>query len=93
MADEKQNLDGKTPVKATPFDAHEQATRGTHVPTTVDSPDPDPASVQEFPKAVDHVDKPGAPEGHKEPVLVKSAEEEQEYLASKIDEKAEVKSE
>lgn len=87
MADEKQNLDGKTPVKPTPFDAHEQATRGTHVPTAVDSPDPDPETVQEFPKAVDHVDKPGAPEGHKEPVLAKSAEEEHEYLASKDSEK------
>jgi hypothetical protein len=25
MSDEKQNLDGKTPVKVVPFDAHERA--------------------------------------------------------------------
>jgi hypothetical protein len=86
MAEEKQNLDGKTPIKPTPFDAHEQATRGTHVETTVDSPDKE--EVEEYPKAVDHVDKPGAPEGHKEPVLVNSAKEEAEYLDKKSNEAA-----
>jgi hypothetical protein len=80
MADEKQNLDGTTPIKPTPFDAHEQATRGTHVPTQLDSPDKDPATVVEFPKAVDHVEKNGAPKGHLEPVVVNNAEEEKAYL-------------
>jgi hypothetical protein len=87
MADEKQNLDGKTPVQATPFDAHEQATRGEHVPTGPDSPDKDPKTVVEFPKAVDHVNHPYTP-GHKEPVVVKSAEEEQAYLDAKAEKEA-----
>lgn len=89
MADEKQNLDGKTPVKAVPFDAHEQATRGTHVPTQLDSPDPDPATIVEFPKAVDHVQKDGAPEGHLEPVVVNNADEEEAHLDAKDEEKSE----
>ena len=72
------NLDGKTPVKPTPFDAHEQATRGTHVPTTADSPDV-PAG-QEYPKAVDHVDG--------EPVIATSEEHEEQLAAAKQDEKA-----
>lgn len=84
MADEKQNLDGKTPVKPTPFDAHEQATRGEHVPTAKDSPDKDPKTVAEFPKAVDHVDHPSGV--GKEPVVVKSAEEEEAHLDAKKEE-------
>jgi hypothetical protein len=79
MADAKeQNLDGKTPVKATPFDAHEQATRGEHQDATEDQ---HPGQGQQYPKAVDHVD--GSEPGHKEPVLVNSAKEEKEYLQSK----------
>lgn len=77
-----QELDGKGKIKPTDFDAHEQKTRGTHVPTTADSPDPDPSTIQEFPKAVDHV--AGSEKGHKEPVVVNSAEEEQAYLDSKV---------
>ena len=61
------NLDGKDPVTPTPFDAHEQATRGTHVPTEIDSPDPDLSKIQEYPKAVDHVDHPSGV--GKEPVI------------------------
>ena len=81
MATIEQNLDGKTPVKATPFDAHEQATRGEHIPTQLDSPDKDPATVQEYPKAVDHVDHPSGV--GLQPVVMKSAEEEQAYLNTK----------
>lgn len=77
MTDQVQNLDGKSPVKAVPFDAHEQATRGE-------------AKVgDEYPKAVDHVDHPdpvAAAAGHQEPVVVNSAEEEEQYLAAKADE-------
>lgn len=80
-----QELDGKGNIKATPFDAHEQATRGTHVPTDLDSPDKDPDTVAEFPKAVDHVDHPYTP-GHKEPVVVNSAEEEEAYHEAKAEE-------
>jgi hypothetical protein len=74
------NLDGKDPITPTPFDAHEQATRGTHVPTTADGPDPKPGA--EFPKAVDHVDHPdpvAAAAGQKEPIVVNDAQEEEEY--------------
>lgn len=81
MADEKQNLDGKTPIKAVPFDAHEQASRGTHVPTEVDSPDKDPKTVVEFPKAVDHVDHPSGT-GY-EPVVVNGPDEEADYHDAK----------
>ena len=89
MAEEKRNLDGRTPIKPTPFDAHEQASRGQHVPSGPNSPDKNPRTVQEFPKAVDHVDKDGAPEGHKEPIVVKSSAEEKAYQEAKAaDEKA-----
>jgi len=74
------NLDGTDVIKPTPFDAHEQATRGEHVPTALDSPDKDPATVQEYPKAVAHTDAG-------EPVLVNSAEEEAAYNAAKSAEK------
>ncbi len=83
MAEAKQNLDGKTPIKPTPFDAHEQANRGVHAATTADGPDPKGGA--EYPKAVDHVQKAGAPEGHSEPVLVKSAVEEKAYLETHKD--------
>jgi len=86
-----ENLDGKDVIKPVAFDAHEQATRGEHVPTAKDSPDLDPEKVVEFPKAVDHVQKDNAPEGHLEPVLVNSAEEEKAYLASNADENADPK--
>jgi hypothetical protein len=78
------NLDGKDPVKPTPFDAHEQATRGEHVPTGPDSPDKDPETVAEFPKAVDHVDHPSGV--GKQPVVVNSAEEEEAYHEAKAEE-------
>lgn len=80
------DLDGTDVIKPTPFDAHEQATRGTHVPTEIDGPDVDPKSVQQYPKAVDHVDHPdpvAAAAGHKEPVVVNSAEEEKAYNEAK----------
>jgi hypothetical protein len=75
----EQNLDGKTPVKVVPFDAHEQATRGTHVPTEIDGPDPEVAG-SEYPKAVDHVDHPSGV--GLEPVIVKDADEEKAYLGA-----------
>lgn len=62
----------------TPFDAHEQLVNGEHVPTTVNSPDK--TNVVEFPKAVDHIQKEGAPKGHMEPVIAKNAEHEKELL-------------
>ena len=80
-------LDGKDVIKPTPFDAHEQATRGEHIPTGPDSPDK--TDVQEYPKAVDHVDHPdpvAVAAGHQEPVVVKSAEEEKAYQDAKADE-------
>lgn len=76
-------LDGKGIIKPTPFDAHEQATRGVHVPTELDSPDKDPATVQEFPKAVDHVDHPSGV--GLQPIVVKDAAAEKAYLDSKAD--------
>lgn len=75
------NLDGTDKLTPTPFDAHEQATRGEHIPTAIDSPDKDPASVQEYPKAVEHTDAG-------EPVVVNSAEEEAAYKSAKDAEKA-----
>jgi hypothetical protein len=86
------DLDGKTPVKPTPFDAHEQATRGEHIPTELDSPDKDPKTIVEFPKAVDHVQKADAPEGHLEPVIATSPEHEAELKAAKTAEADETKS-
>jgi hypothetical protein len=74
-------LDGKEAIKPTAFDAHEQATRGQHVATELDSPDK--LNVQEFPKAVDHVAHPSGV--GKQPVVVQSAEEEQDYLDAKAD--------
>lgn len=70
-------LDGKEPVKPVPFDAHEQATRGT------DSP----AEFVEFPKAVAHVDHPSGV--GLQPVVVKDADEEAAYLEAKAAEAAE----
>ena len=65
-------LDGSETAKdlLTPFDAHDQRVRGTHVPTTKDSPDPDPATIQEYPKAIAHDEDTG------EPVIAKNAEHE-----------------
>ena len=80
-------LDGTEAVKPTPFDAHEQATRGTHVPTNADQAEPHAGNGEEYPKAVDHVE--GSEPGHKEPVIVKSAEEEKAYLDAKAKEKSE----
>jgi hypothetical protein len=70
------SLDGKAPVKPVPFDAHEQATRGTHVPTSADGPEPE-VTGSEYPKAVDHVDHPSGV--GLQPVIVNSAEEEAAY--------------
>lgn len=81
MADQEQNLDGKSPVKPVPFDAHEQATRGVHVPTTADSPDKDPKTVAEYPKAVDHVEHPSGV-GY-EPVVATDKDHEAELEAAK----------
>ena len=80
-----EELNGKGKIKPTPFDAHEQATRGTHVPTDLDSPDKDPKTVEEYPKAVDHVDHPSGV--GLQPVVVNSREEEREYLDAKAEAK------
>lgn len=50
----------------TPFDAHERATR---------NPKPD-AKPQEFPKAIEHIQKEDAPEGHSEPIIARDAKHE-----------------
>jgi hypothetical protein len=77
------SLDGKHPVKPTPFDAHDQKVRGEHVPTSADSPDKDPETVQEFPKAVAHDETTG------EPVIARDAAHEAELKAKvKAEEKA-----
>lgn len=76
-----QELDGKGKIQAVPFDAHEQATRGEHIPSGPGSPDK--TDVQEFPKAVDHVDHPSGV--GKQPVVVNSKEEEQDYLDNQAD--------
>lgn len=62
-------LDGKATHEdfITPFDAHDKVVR--------DSGD---YEHQEYPKAVDHVQKPGAPEGHFEPILQNEPAEEEE---------------
>lgn len=77
------NLDGTDVIKPVPFDAHEQAVRGTHVETTPESPDKDPATVAEFPKAVDHVDHPSGV--GLQPVIANSPEEEADYKAAKAE--------
>lgn len=69
-------LDGTGDIKATPFDAHEQATRGEHVPTEIDSPDPDLSKIREFPKAVAHDEVTG------EPVIAKNAKHEAQLKAA-----------
>ena len=77
MADEKQNLDGTTPIKPTPFDAHEQQQAAQAAEY----------EHQEFPKAVDHVDHPSGV--GLQPVLVNSAEEEEAYHEAQAEEKEE----
>jgi hypothetical protein len=85
---EEQKLDGKTPVKPTPFDAHEQATRGTHVPTKADDTLPHAGQGKPYPKVVEH--KEGSEKGQLDAaVIVNSKEEEDAYLAKKAKEKAE----
>lgn len=87
------NLDGTDVIKPVAFDAHEQATRGEHIPTSAGSPDKDPATVAEFPKAIDHVDHPSGV--GKEPVVAESADHEAELKAAAAEVKpaAEVKDE
>lgn len=61
----------------TPFNAHEQATRGTHVPTAIDGPDL--SAGEQYPKAVDHVEI----DGHLEPVIANDAKHEKQLAADK----------
>ena len=90
MADEtKQNLDGTTPVTPTPFDSHDQKVRAAHTYSREEGYQPaDEAEPQEYPKAVDHVEKAGAPEGHLEPVLVNDEEEEAAHHEAKAEAEA-----
>jgi hypothetical protein len=67
------NLDGKSEVKPTPFDAHEQAQAATAADY----------EHQEFPKAVDHVDHPSGV--GKQPLVVNSADEEEAYHEAKAE--------
>lgn len=73
-------LDGTATHKdlVTPFDAHEQRTRGTHVPSGPESPDI--TDVQQYPKAIAHDPKTG------EPVIAKDADHEA-ALKAKAEEK------
>jgi hypothetical protein len=86
---QEQKLDGKTPVKPTPFDAHEQATRGTHIPTKAGDKEPHPGQGAQYPKVVEH--REGSEKGQLDAaVIVNSKEEEDAYLAKKAkEEKAE----
>lgn len=74
-----QPLDGTGKIKPVPFDAHEQATRGEHVPTEAGVHTPLP--VEEYPKAIDHDEKTG------EPIIAKDAAHEKQLLADRADEK------
>jgi hypothetical protein len=84
-------LDGKEAVKPTAFDAHEQATRGTHVPTKAGDKEPHPGQGEQYPKVVEH--REGSEKDQLDvAVIVDSAEEEKAYLANKAKEKAAEKS-
>lgn len=79
-------LDGTADHKqlVTPFDAHEQQTRGEHIPTGLDTPDVHPDDVEEYPKAIAHDEKTG------EPLIATSPEHEKQLKADLADkEKAE----
>jgi hypothetical protein len=87
-------LDGKEVIKPVPFDAHEQIARVQHeeapkqpgyAHSGLQAVDAEEA-VTEYPKAVDHVDHPSGV-GF-EPVVVKSAEEEKQYLGAKAADEA-----
>jgi hypothetical protein len=89
-------LDGTEKIKPTPFDAHEQVARVQHeeapkernsVHSGLRAVDPEDA-VTEYPKAVDHVENPYA-EGHLEPVLVNSREEEVDFKKAQEADKSE----
>ncbi len=76
-------LDGKTPIKPIPFDAHEQVARVSHEAAPLE-PGSAHSGLQvkdaeespaEYPNAVDHVENV-YDRNHLEPVLVNSAEEE-----------------
>ncbi len=69
-----QDLDGKSKIEPTPFDAHERNVR-----------DVAPSEKQEYPKAVAHVDHPSGV--GKQPVIVNSAKEEAAHQAAKKAEK------
>ena len=86
MADDIQNLDGKTPIKPVPFDAHEQIVRGPHTHSLEDGYQPAEAAdePEQYPKAVDHVDHPSGV--GQEPVVVNDAKEEKAYQQAKADE-------
>jgi hypothetical protein len=73
----KQNLDGTVPIKPTPFDAHEQATRGQAPVVTKDT---HPGSGEEYPKALEHDNKGEVT------VVAKDAAEEAAYNAAKAKE-------
>jgi hypothetical protein len=69
------NLDGKDEVKAVPFDAHEQAQQAAA------DKNPANAKLQEFPKAVDHLEKNDI--ALHEPVAVQNAKEEKVFSDAK----------
>lgn len=66
-------LDGKSKNKPVPYDAHEQVTRGEHVPTGPGAPDK--KNVEQYPKAIDHTEAG-------EPVIARDAAHEKELKAN-----------
>ena len=71
-------LDGTDKIK-TPlsFDPHGDRVRGEYVPTTVDSPDPDPATLQQYPKHVT------VGEGDDKKVVVAKSKEHEDQILGK----------
>jgi hypothetical protein len=68
------NLDGTEKLVPTPFDAHDQVVRASN------------PNVQEYPKAVDHVENNYGP--GLEPVVVNSPEEEAAHYTANAPEQA-----
>jgi hypothetical protein len=80
------SLDGKEPVKAVPFDAHEQVVRQPHTHSLEEGYKPleGEPEHQEYPKAVDHVAHPSGV--GQEAVVVADAQAEEEYEDNKANE-------
>lgn len=91
---EDPKLDGTDKITPTPFDAHEQVVRSQHdyskesgytpaEPVALIQGEKAGIAKNEYPKAVDHVDKADAPEGHKEPVIATDEDHEEKLEDAK----------